>query len=524
MSPASSGEKSEAQPLDAEVQREIDEALGDQSVEQLMQEHAPSAPAPPAESAEAPPREFHVEMKRGRIAAIRGEDVFVELTGEGKLQGVVPLTQFDRTPRIGSIMDFVLDHVDEAQGLVFLSREGAVSRATWEQLQRGAVTDARVVSTNKGGLELEMIGGIRAFMPASQVDIHHVRDLESFVGQKLEGVVQEIDRKSKKIVLSRRQLLEQRKVQAEAKLMAEIEVGQVREGKVTSIVDFGAFVDLGGVDGLIHVSDLSYTHVDRPSDVLQPGQAVKVKVLKIDAEKHRIGLGLKQVEPDPWDRVADKYQVNDQVSVRVVRTTKFGAFVELEPGIEGLLPLSEMSWKRIHKAEEVVEPGQVLRVVVLSVDPKQHRISLSLKQAQGDPWIGAEHKYAKGSLVDGSVKGVTEFGAFVELETGVEGLVHISELADRHVDKVEDVLAVGDTKQFRVLEVSEDNRKIKLSLKAVSKPPAEETVSRQPVDPEASTSKPPRKAQTRKPRKDLKSGLGKVEGVGLGNLRLDDFK
>ena len=517
MSQASSGEKSEAQPLDAEVQREIDEALSGQSIEQLVDQHPPTA----SEASGAAPQEFHVEMKRGRIAAIRGEDVFVELTGESKLQGVVPISQFDRPPRIGSIMDFVVDHVDESQGLMFLSREGAVSRATWEQLQRGAVTDARVVSINKGGLELEMIGGIRAFMPASQIDIHHVKDLESFVGQKLEGIVQEIDRKSKKVVLSRRQLLEQHKAQARDKIMADVEVGQIREGSVTGLVDFGAFVDLGGVDGLIHISDLSYSHVDKPTDLLKTGQQVKVKVLKIDTEKQRISLGLKQVEPDPWEGAESKYKAGGQISARVVRTTSFGAFVELEPGVEGLLPLSEMSWKRVHKAEDVVKIDEVLRLAVLSIEPAKHRFTLSLKQAQGDPWIGAERKYEKDSRVEGKVLGVTDFGAFVELETGVEGLVHISELADHRVDKVEDVLKVGDIKPFRVLEVSEDDRKIKLSLKSPRKhaSPAES----QPP----STSAPPRaaeKARTRKPRKDLKSGLGNVEGIGLGGLSLDDFK
>ena len=517
--------KIEEPMLDAQLQQEIDQAMGDQSVEQLMQQHEPSVASDASPTANST-QKFHAQMKRGRISAIRGDDVFVDLGEQGaisgKLQGLVPLAQFDRAPRIGSIMDFVADHADEAQGLIYLSREGEVSRATWEQLQRGSMTDARVMSVNKGGLELEMVGGIQAFMPASQIDLHHVGNLESFVGQKLEGIVQEIDYKSKKVVLSRRQVLQQQRDQACAELISQLEVGQIREGIVTSIVEFGAFVDLGGLDGLIHVSDLSYQHVNNPAEMLERGQTVKIKVLKIDAENKRISLGLKQVEPDPWQSVEQKYPTGEPVTVRVIRTTKFGAFVELEAGIEALLPMSEMSWKHIHQAEEIAEVGAVLSAVILKVDLKQRRIAVSLKQAQGDPWIGTEHKYAQNTVVDGQVKSVTDFGAFIELEAGVEGLVHISELADRRVDRVEDVLQVGDLKQFRILEISEEQRKIKLSLKMADRP--DHSVP-SPSKPDTISDKAPqKKAQTRKPRRGLKSGLGNVQGIGLGQLNLNDFK
>ena len=253
-------------------------------------------------------------MVRGRISAIRGEDVFIDITGglstEGaKLQGVLPLAQFERPPRMGSIMDFVVDKVNEKEGLIYLSREGAISLATWDQLTRGSVVEARCTKANKGGLELEMVGSIRAFMPASQIDLYHVDDLEQFVGQKLEAVVQEIDRKAKKVLLSRRTHLENLKVKNRDKVLKEIEVGQEREGTVSSVVDFGAFIDLGGVDGLVHVTDMSHAHVNKPSDVVKAGDKVQVKVLKIDTEKNRIALGMKQIQPDPWDGIGDKYQV-----------------------------------------------------------------------------------------------------------------------------------------------------------------------------------------------------------------------
>ena len=526
---ASDSAKQSSATDDALLQREIDDALGGQSVEQIMADADSAAEDPPApqEASREAHTEFHTEMRRGRIAAIRGEDVFVNLPGEdSRLQGVVPLAQFDRAPRLGSIMDFVVDHVDEKQGLIYLSREGAVSRATWEQLQRGAIVDARVIGTNKGGLDLEMVGGIRAFMPASLIDLHHVNQLESFIGQKLEGMVQEIDRKSKKVVLSRRHVLEHRREQAKATLLTKLEVGNVVEGKVSNVVDFGAFVDLGGVDGLVHVSDLSYEHVKHPKDVVKTGDSIKVKVLKIDPENDRISLGLKQVAPDPWENITDKYPTGRQCEARVTRLAKFGAFIELEAGIEGLLPISEMSWSRVGQAQDVVKQGDTVRVAVIGVDPKRHRISLSLKQVQGDPWMGAERKYEKDSQHEGKVISVTDFGAFVELEPGVEGLVHISELADHHVKTVDSVVKVGDTRSFRVLEVDEDQHKVRLSLKDPNAAPQQPHDHGHGGERRRGRKQPaaPRTATSRAHRKDLKSGLGDVGSMGLGDLRLDDLK
>ena len=553
--------------MDEQLQQEVEEALGGQSVEEVMQQAeqaqqaahqqpTPDQPAPdqPAPDAGAQPaadasgggassdpsdaaaaqsaggaedasQEFHHDVRRGRISAIRGDDVFVELTGvDGKMQGIVPLSQFERAPRIGSIMDFVVEQTDESQGLIYLSREGAVSRATWQQLQRGAVVEARVTSTNKGGLEMEMVGGIRAFMPASQIDLQHVEDLKGYIGQKLEGLVQEIDRRSKKVVLSRRAAIEQRKQRAKQKLFAELEVGQVREGTVSRVMDFGAFVDLGGVDGLVHVSDLSYQHIDKPADVVAPGQHVQVKVLKLDPANERISLGLKQTQPDPWEGVEHRYAPGTQVSVTVRRTANFGAFVELEPGIEALLPLSEMSWRRVTKADQVVQVGDNVRAAVLSVDPSKRRLSVSLKQAQGDPWVGAERKYEAQSVIEGKVLSATDFGAFVELESGVEGLVHISELSDKRVNKVTDVLNPGDTKRFRVLEVDEEQRKIRLSLKQVDRP-MEASAAQQHEQHQAQHAPKPSKAKKQKD-KDLKGGMDSRGGVGkgLGGLSMDDLK
>ncbi|MCX5660642.1 MAG: S1 RNA-binding domain-containing protein, partial [Planctomycetota bacterium] len=436
-------------------------------------------------------------------------------------QGVVPLRQFERPPRLGSIMDFVVERIDEAEGLVILSREGAVTRTTWDHLQKGAIVEARVTATNKGGLELEMVGNIRAFMPASQVDLHHVDSLEKYIGEKLHAMVQEIDRKARKVLISRRMFLEQERAQKRVKVWAEIEVGQVREGVISSVVEYGAFVDIGGVDGLIHISDMSYKHIGKPAEAVKVGEKVNVKVLKLDKEKQRISLGLKQVAPDPWEGLETRLTAGEAITGRVIRVADFGAFVEVETGVEGLLPASEITWKRAVKVSDVVKEGDMLRLVVLQVDPAKRRISLSLKQSQGDPWVGAEHKYAKHSLADATILSATDFGAFAELEPGVEGLVHISELSDKRVNAVTDVVKVGEKHQFRILEVDEDNRRIRLSIKAVKEaPPAE------PAPKAAALGKPaaakPSAAAARKKAGNLKGGMDLNRG--MGGISLSDFK
>jgi small subunit ribosomal protein S1 len=537
--------------VDAELEREIAEAMGDASVEELMEQSVPPpepsrapaadahahgedrAPAHGGDRAHAPAhgradadddsQHFTAELVRGRISALREKDVFVDLPGvSGKSQGVVPLDQFERPPRVGSIMDFVVQRRDEAEGLVILSREGAVGRMTWEQLTRGAIVEARVVGKNKGGLELELVGGVRAFMPASQVDLGFIEDLGVYVGQKLTAIVQEIDRRGRKVLLSRRQHLQHQRELAKRMIWDQLEVGQVVDGKVSNVMDYGAFVDIGGVDGLVHVSDMAYTRVNNPADVVKVGQEVKVKVLKLDPEKERISLGLKQVEPDPWDTVVAGLAPGETLSGRVVRLADFGAFVEVQPGVEGLLPISEISWKRIHHPSETLSEGDVVRVKVLRVSPDDRKLSLSLKQAAGDPWENASFRYAPKSLVDATVRSVTDFGAFVELEEGVEGLVHISELADRRVNNVEEVLKVGDRQQFRVLDIDPEQRRIRLSLRQVAEPAPDQPGDRGGRRAEAAPLDLPNKAGKKKRDERLSGGMGDHGGlgIGLGDLKL----
>ncbi len=509
-------------PTAADLDAEVQAALGDQSVEQLMDQAEAAAAAGASDASPEEEQPVHHEIRRGRISAIRGEDVFVDISGDtGKLQGVVPLQQFERAPRLGSIMDFVVDHIDEGQGLMFLSREGAISRTTWDTIHKGSVVEARVTGHNKGGLELELVGRIRAFMPASQVDLHHIEDFEPFVGTKVDATVTEVDRKHKKVMLSRRAFLEHARKASKDKLMATLEVGAVLDGKVSNVMDYGAFIDIGGVDGLCHVSDMSYQHVHKPGDIVKKGQDVQVKVLKIDKGKGRIALGMKQVQPDPWETRAGDIRVGEQVNGTVIRTANFGAFVSVAEGVEALLPISEISWKRINKCEDVISVGQVLQLKVLTFDPKKRKMSLSLKQVAGDPWADAVAKYAEDSWVQGKVVSVQDFGAFVELEEGVEGLAHISELSEQRVKLVTDILNVGDEKNFRIKTIDTDKRKIALSLRKESGPKGGDRGGRGGKgQEEVKLFKTTAKKQ---PKENLKGGMD-LGGVGLGGLSMDDLK
>ena len=301
------------------------------------------------------------------------------------------------------------------------------------------------------------------------------------------------------------------------------------EGTVSSLVEYGVFIDIGGIDGLCHVSDLSYKHVSKPSEVVKVGDKVAVKILKIDKEKERISLGLKQVTPDPWESIEGRYHVGEQITGRVLRTADFGAFVEVEAGIEGLLPHSELSWKRVGKPSDVVKEGDVLRLVILAIDPSKHRISLSLKQSQGDPWAAAGQRYAAGTMVEGTVISTPDFGAFIELVPAVEGLVHISELSEKRIGQVTDVVKVGEKHTFRVLEVDEENRRIRLSLKpqkAAPAPVAGQASARPAAGAPPAAGKPgaPKQAQRGGPKLDkfgkpLKGGMD-LGSMGLGQLKL----
>lgn len=464
MSEANTPTSPTASDIDTEVAAAM--AASGESIEALL-----ATKANPAPEGEEVPAARH--LKRGRVAALRGGDVFVDiLEGSGKLQGVVPADQFEHPPRIGSIMDFVVNSVETANGLMLLSREGTIGKTSWDTLAKGQAVEARVTGFNKGGLELELLGGVKAFMPAGQVDVNYIENLEQFVGQKMQATVTEVDRKHKKVMLSRRTLVEKDRRAGRDKVLSTLEVGHMVEGTVTKIMPFGAFIDIGGVDGMLHISEVSHSHIANMNAAVKVGDKVRVKVTKIEKDdkkggggRDKIALSLKATLSDPWDSLESRIQVGGQVEGLVTRTMDFGAFVEIEAGIEALIPVSELSHKFVAKVEDVIKKGDKLKFTVSQIDLGKRQIRLTLKTAQANPWTAAEAKYTQDSKHEGKIVAIKEFGAFVELEDGIEGMVHISQIADQRVEKIEDFLKVGEIKTFRIAGFDAEKRKISLSLK-----------------------------------------------------------
>jgi small subunit ribosomal protein S1 len=466
---------------EAELSRQLDSELGGWSKEDLDR------------MAESPTTHPQVDDRgriRGRVLGIRGADVFVDIGG--KSEGFVALDEFepDQPPTVDQILDLVPQGFDRESGLMRLSLREAKLAVDVDSLRVGEVVKARVTGSNIGGLELRL-HGLRGFMPMSQVDLVRHDDMSAFMGRWLECEVVEIDRKGRNLVLSRRRLLERQREEEREQLRYQLAEGQLRKGRVVRLVDFGAFVDLGGIEGLLHISDLSWSRVGHPKDVLHAGQEIEVQILKIDLVRDRISLGMKQLMPDPWNLAAANYQVGGTIEGRVVKLMNFGAFVELEPGIEGLIPISEMSWtQHVKHPKDLLSEGDRVRVSVLSVDADKRKISLSLKALASDPWDGIEQRYEPESVVSGAVTRITNFGAFVQLEEGVEGLVHISQLSSERVRAVADVVSVGAVIQVRILSVDAGQRRISLSMKPTGEAPPTEVTSTEEPRPDRKRKRP----------------------------------
>lgn len=360
--------------LDAEIEDELAAVMGGHTDKELYGE--PTQGRKPAQPAGAKPG-----CQVGKVHSIHGPDVFIDVPG-GRSQGVLSITQFpEGKPAIGTEVEVTIEGYDSANGLLLLSRRGAAVDVDWSTVAQGMVVEARVTETNKGGLAVE-VNGIRGFMPISQIDMYRVENAEQFVNQRLFCMVTEVNPEERNLVVSRRALLEKEREEKREQLWQEIAEGQVREGIVRSIRDFGAFVDLGGADGLLHISEMSWKRIKDASEVVQPGQTVKVAVLKVDRDKRKLSLGLRQLMPSPWDNVQDKYPENHVVPGKVTRIMDFGAFVELEPGVEGLIHISELAPQRVHRVTDIVKPEQEVKVMVLRIDTAQKKIALSLKAAQ----------------------------------------------------------------------------------------------------------------------------------------------
>lgn len=492
----------------------------------------------------------------GTIVHIRPNDIMVDVGY--KSEGVIPKSEFKKSEefQLGDTVEVLLERLEDDNGMVVLSKQRAELQKNWEKIlsdyNEGDVIEGTVEGRVKGGMLVDV--GVEAFLPGSQLDLSPVKNPDDFMGEVVQVKIIKINLERRNIVVSRRELLEEQRREQKQKLLQEIEIGQVRQGKVKNITDFGAFIDLNGMDGLLHITDMSWGRINHPSELVKIGDELEVTILDVDYEKERVSLGIKQQSDNPWTEIEAKFPVGHRVHGKVVNLMPYGAFIELEPGVEGLVHVSELSWtKRIARASDVLnlgdevdaivlavnkddkkislgvrqieenpwetfannhpigshvqgtvrnftnygafleleegvdgmvhvsdmswtrkinhpsemlEKGQQVEAVVLEVDPSNQRISLGLKQAQPDPWSTIASKYAIGQLVEGKVAKIAQFGAFVELEAGIEGLVHISQISEDRVEKVKDALNVGDEVKARIVKLDEVDRRIGLSIKA----------------------------------------------------------
>ena len=405
----------------------------------------------------------------GTVVAISAESVFLDICY--KTEGILPLAPFQGAGEAVKVGDKIPVSVKgrDPEGYYELSRLKVELPKDWSALERAFEEKATIMGTVtaviKGGLSVDV--GVRAFMPSSRSGERDAKMMEKLVGEQIRCRIIKLDVADEDVVVDRRIVAEDEERAGRERRYSEIEEGATMSGTVRSLADYGAFVDLGGVDALLHVSDLSWGRVNKPADVLTVGQQVEVKVLKIDPEKRRISVGLKQLQQHPWDVVPEKYKVGERVQGTVTRVVEFGAFVELEAGIEGLIHLSEMSWgKKVKKAGDVIKPGETVEAIILGVSPGERRISLGLKQALGDPWTQAAQKFAVGTIIEGPVTSITKFGAFVQLAEGIEGMVHVSEIsAEKRIEHPQDVLKLGQVVSAQVLELDLEKRQIRLSMK-----------------------------------------------------------
>jgi len=406
--------------------------------------------------------------REGTVIAVTADSIVLDIGF--KTEGVLPLTAFpaDKPPKPGDTVQVTIKGRDP-EGYYELTR-GKVERPTdWASLEKAFAEKSTIIGTVtgvvKGGLSVDI--GVRAFMPASRSGTHDASELEKLVEQEIRCRIIKLDVDEEDVVVDRRAIAEDEERAGKERRYSELKEGDTVQGEVRSLTDYGAFVDIGGADALLHVGEISWRRVNKPSDVLSVGQQIEAMIIKIDPDKHRIAISMKQLQPHPWDAVAEKYKAGERVHGTITRLMDFGAFVEIEPGIEGLIHISEMSWaKRVRTASDVVKPGETVEAVILGVNAAERRISLGLKQALGDPWVGAAQKFAPGTVIEGPVTNLTKFGAFVQLTEGVEGMIHISEIsAEKRINHPQDVLRAGQVVKAQVLALDTEKRLIRLSMK-----------------------------------------------------------
>jgi len=412
---------------------------------------------------------------KGTIIEIRSTEVVVDIGG--KSEGIVHASEFVDVSelQVGSDIEVFLEKLEDREGNPVISFDKAEQKKNWEKIvencEEGSVVQGRVRSKVKGGLIVSI--GVDSFMPASQIDIQPPKNLDQYVGQTYDFKVIKINPERKNIVVSRRELIEEQRMEKRRKLLEEVKPGDTRRGQVKNITDYGAFVDLDGLDGLLHITDMSWGRIQHPSEMVKQGEEIEVMVIEIDRDRERVSLGLKQLQDNPWERIEEKYPIGSTVSGKVVNLVPYGAFVEIEEGVEGLVHVTELSWtKRISKPSEVLKIGDEIDAVVLGIQKEEQKISLGTRQLETNPWEMARHNYPVGARVRGQVRNLTTYGAFVELEEGIDGMVHVSDMSwTRKVNHPSEVVKKGDEVDAIVLDVDADAQRISLGMKQLSEDP-----------------------------------------------------
>ncbi len=415
------------------------------------------------------------QIVKGTIIEVRPKEVLVDIGY--KSEGVISAGEFEdiKAVKVGDEIDVLIEKLEDKEGMVVLSKEKAEFKQNWDKIlticNEGGTIEGKVKAVVKGGLLVNI--GVEAFLPASQIDIIPPKNLAGFVGNNYHFKVVKINQERQNIVLSRRELIEQERSERRARLLAEMVPGDIRKGTVKNLTDFGAFIDLNGLDGLLHITDMSWGRIGHPSEMLKVGQELDVVVLDINREKERVSLGLKQKLANPWDTIESKYPVGAKVKGKVVNLVPYGAFVELEPGVEGLVHVTELSWtKRIAKPSDVLKPNQDIEAVVLGINRAEQKISLGIRQLEANPWDKVVEKYPAGSRVKGKIRNLTSYGAFLELEDGLDGMIHVSDISwTRKISHPSEVLKKGDEVEAIVLEIDKPNQRISLGVKQLCEDP-----------------------------------------------------
>lgn len=427
------------------------------------------------------------EIVTGRVLDITPNYAVIEVGY--KTEGLIPVSEFmdDEkvlTIKVGDEVRVYVERLEDETGTIVISKEKADKMKVWDDIAKAyegdGVVEGKVLSKVKGGLTVDI--GVKAFLPGSQIDLHPPKDLDIFIGKTFRFKVVKFNKKRSNIVLSRRTLLEQEIEELKDQTLKTLEEGQEVEGIVKNLTDYGAFVDIGGLDGLLHITDISWKRISHPSEVLTPGQRIRVKILKYDPAKQKISLGMKQLLPSPWSQVKEKYRIGARVQGRVVSLTDYGAFIELEPGVEGLLHISDMSWnKKVKHPSKILSPGDPVETMILDVDAENRRISLGLKQLLPSPWDTIEQKYPVGTRIKGPIRSITDFGVFVGIEEGIDGLVHISDISwTQRIKHPSELFKKSQEVEAVVLSIDKDNERISLGIKQLTPDPWENVAEKYP--------------------------------------------